>query len=313
ANTRSQNTENLRAQFQQGSLDLITALYHDPLLVAEDVITIDKSKNLTRYLELRFSCSLLFQSTASRSISHPEVLWSIFWMFIQKNRQKFVNVICQCCPTPIIDSDLIQRIARDSQTTIGKADSTWINLHKEFLLLSIKDCISLIYIDIGTVLTWLYVIHGRKIIYFPYTINLNAVRLLARLGSEQFKGYDSGWIRVELRPGDLFIMPLSCPHTVFTPDNSLVVGSHFYTSAYLPSTLEGLRFLEKRQKISNKLLKNNYYKMLAQILNLYNKATCHLFLDSPTKTKLLTACTEFITALKSFNQRAYKSFSQEPE
>ena len=243
ANTRSQNTENLRAQFQRGSLDLITALYHDPSLVAEDVITIDKSENLTRYLELQFSRPLLFQSTASRSISHPEVSWSTFWTFMRKNRQKFVDVydysidkeverterrltedvikhwekdsrtalncldienrIRQCCPTPIMDSDLIQRIARDGQTTIGKADSTWVNPHKEFLLLSTKDCISPIHVDIGAALTWLYVIHGRKIVYFPYTINLNAVRLLARLGSEQFKGYDGGWIRVELRPGDL--------------------------------------------------------------------------------------------------------------
>ncbi|KAE8421468.1 hypothetical protein BDV36DRAFT_304947 [Aspergillus pseudocaelatus] len=364
ANTRSQNTENLRAQFQRGGLDLIIALYHDPSLVAEDVITIDKSESLTRHLELQFSRPLLFQSTATRSISHPKISWDTFWAFMEKSREKSVDVydysireedkrterrlvenvikhwekdsrtalncldienrICQCCPTPIIHSDLIQRIARDGQTTIGKTDSTWVNPHKEFLLLSTKDCISPIHVDIGAALTWLYVLHGRKIVYFPYTINLNAVRLLARLGSEQFKGYDGGWIRVELRPGDLFIMPPSCPHAVFTPDDSLVVGGHFYTSAHLPSTLEGLRFLEGRQKISNESLKDDHYETLAQILNSYDKvatpdevkrawATCHLFLDSPTKAKLPTARNEFITALKSFNQRARESFSQEPE
>ncbi|KAE8335086.1 hypothetical protein BDV24DRAFT_144573 [Aspergillus arachidicola] len=35
------------------------------------------------------------------------------------------NRICQCCPTPIMESDLIQPVARDGQTTTGKTDSTW--------------------------------------------------------------------------------------------------------------------------------------------------------------------------------------------
>lgn len=211
--------------------------------MAEDVITIDKSESLTRHLELQFSRPLLFQSTATRSISHPKVSWDTFWAFMRENRQRLVDVydysideeakrterrlveniikhwekdsrtalncldienrISDCCPTPISDSDLIRRIAGDGQTTIGKTGSTWVNRHKEFLLLSTRDCISPIHVDIGAALTWLYVLHGRKIVYFPSTINLNAVRLLAQLGSEQFNGYDGGWIRVELRPGDL--------------------------------------------------------------------------------------------------------------
>lgn len=119
-------------------------------------------------------------------------------------------------------------------------------------------------------------------------------------------------------------MPPSCPHAVFTPDDSLVVGGHFYTSAHLPSTLEGLRLLEGQQSISNESLNDDHYETLAQILNSYDKvatpeevkrawATCYLFLDSLTKPKLPNTRAKFITALKSFNNRAAKSFSQEPE
>jgi hypothetical protein len=52
----------------------------------------------------------------------------------------------------------------------------------------------------------LYVVHGRKIVYFPRITDMNVVRLLTtrlltRLGSEQFKGHEDGWVQVEFRPG----------------------------------------------------------------------------------------------------------------
>ncbi|KAL2801718.1 hypothetical protein BJX63DRAFT_441947 [Aspergillus granulosus] len=364
ANTRSQNAEKLREQYKRSTLELITALYREPSLLVEDVITIDDTQGLRGCLKQQFSCPLLFQSTPARSISPQQISWETFWEFMRENPQKFIDVydysineeekrtekrsieqviehwekdprtalncldienrLGHCCPLPIIELDLLERTARYAETTVGKSDSTWVNSHKEFLLLSTRDSLSPIHVDIGATLTWLYVLHGRKIVYFPRTINLNAVRLLARLGSEQFKGYEGGWIRVELRAGDLFIMPPSCPHAVFTPDDSLVVGGHFYTSAHLPSTLEGLRFLEEHQNISNELLENDHYKALARILKSYDKlatadevkrvwATCHLFLDSPTKTKLPGARAGFIGALKDFDKRVAEIFDNEPE
>ncbi|KAE8335091.1 hypothetical protein BDV24DRAFT_144578 [Aspergillus arachidicola] len=119
-------------------------------------------------------------------------------------------------------------------------------------------------------------------------------------------------------------MPPSCPHAVFTPDDSLVVGGHFYTSAHLPSTLEGLSLLEEKQGISNESLEDSHYMTLAQILDSYDTvatpeevkrawATCYLFLDSPTKPQLPESRTIFINSLKDFNKRAAESFSQEPE
>ncbi|KAB8240121.1 hypothetical protein BDV35DRAFT_142992 [Aspergillus flavus] len=81
ANTRSQYTANLRAEFQRGGLDLIIALYRDPSKVVEDVITFDNTEDLTRHLKMQFSRPLLFQSTTTRSISHPKVSWNTFWAF----------------------------------------------------------------------------------------------------------------------------------------------------------------------------------------------------------------------------------------
>ena len=119
-------------------------------------------------------------------------------------------------------------------------------------------------------------------------------------------------------------MTPSCPHAVFTPDDPLVVSSHFYTSAHLPSTLEGLSLLEKYQNISNESLEDHHYRTLAQILNSYDRVatleevkrawvTYHVFLDSSRKSKLSNGRAEFIAALRDFDKRAAESFSNEPE
>ncbi|BAE66138.1 unnamed protein product [Aspergillus oryzae RIB40] len=71
--------------------------------------------------------------------------------------------------------------------------------------------------------------------------------------------------------------------------DSLVVGGHFYTSAHLPSTLEGFNLLEQKQGISNESLEDSHYETLAEIFSSYDKVatpeevkrvwvTCDLFL-----------------------------------
>lgn len=125
------------------------------------------------------------------------------------------------------------------------------------------------------------------------------------------------------------IMPPSCPHAVFTPDDSLVVGGHFYTSAHLPSTLEGFNLLEQKQGISNESLEDSHYETLAEIFSSYDKVatpeevkrvwvTCDLFLGSrtkprPTTSRPTTSRAKFINSLGDFYNRAAESFSQEPE
>ncbi|KAL2866181.1 uncharacterized protein BJX67DRAFT_356715 [Aspergillus lucknowensis] len=234
------------------------------------------------------------------------------------------NRLAQCCPLPIVDADLHGRTLQHGELTVGKANSSWGNARKEFCILSTDKAISVIHADTAAQLTFLYVIHGRKVIYFPRRIDLNAARLLARVGSEYIKGYDGGWAKVELKAGDLFVMPPSCPHAVYTPDDCLLVGGHFYTSAHLPRTLEALRLQEENPQISNEDLENKHYEVLTRIFNKFDEigtadeikqawAACQIFLDSRSRPKLPEKRKDFIKALIEFSKRVDKSFENEPE
>lgn len=59
------------------------------------------------------------------------------------------------------------------------------------------------HVDNGAQLTWISILEGRKIWYFPRKITSESVRLLALAGSQWPQGYEEGWARVELCPGDL--------------------------------------------------------------------------------------------------------------
>lgn len=112
------------------------------------------------------------------------------------------NRLAHCCPLSIVEADLLERTLQQIETTLGKTESNWRTSHQEFLLASTANAVSNIHVDTGGRLTYLNVLHGRKIIYFPRRLNINAARLLAKIGSEYSGGY-GGWARVELRPGDL--------------------------------------------------------------------------------------------------------------
>lgn len=60
-------------------------------------------------------------------------------------------------------------------------------------------------------------------------------------------------------------MPPSWPHAVFTSDDCLAVGGHFYTSAHLGSTLRGLKLQEDYPEICNEELQPNFYNLLGII------------------------------------------------
>lgn len=61
-------------------------------------------------------------------------------------------------------------------------------------------------------------------------------------------------------------MPPSCPYAVFTPDDCLSVGGHFYTAPYLGSTLRGLRLQEDYPDIYNEDPRADFYDFLRSFL-----------------------------------------------
>ena len=109
----------------------------------------------------------------------------------------------QFCPPPIIQHNLMTNL--DTQTRDkGKTGSTWNpKPPKEFFLASSKNSVSTIHIDTGGQVTWIMILEGRKIWYFPRHFTSQTVRWLELAGPESPKYYKRGWIKIELRRGDL--------------------------------------------------------------------------------------------------------------
>ncbi|KAL5359306.1 hypothetical protein BJX96DRAFT_56320 [Aspergillus floccosus] len=241
-------------------------------------------------------------NSRTRRLTVQEVL--LHWK-LPKHERHAINLldienrIGDFCPIEIVQHDLYSRISRLSPVNVGKTNSDWKNNRKEFFLLSGANAISSIHVDNGGQLTWILILEGRKIWYFPRKLTSDAVRLLAVMGSQCPRGYEEGWARVELCAGDLLIMPPSCPHAVFTPEDCLAVGGHFYTTAHLGSTLRGLKLQEDYPAISNEDLQADFYDLLRTVFenghtinNSLQQAdilsSSSLFLDTLDATSLAT-------------------------
>ena len=109
----------------------------------------------------------------------------------------------QFCPPSIIQHNIMTNLGTQTRDK-GKTGSTWDpKPPKEFFLASSKNSISTIHVDTGGQVTWILILEGRKIWYFPRHSTRQAVRWLELAGPENPKYYEGGWIKVELRRGDL--------------------------------------------------------------------------------------------------------------
>ncbi|KAI9765386.1 MAG: hypothetical protein M1839_005508 [Geoglossum umbratile] len=173
----------------------------------------------------------------------------------------------QFCPSPIILQDITTKLDALKQDDKGKTGSEWkAGQQKEFFLASMKNSISTIHVDTGGGVTWVLILTGRKIWYFPRHVSSRTIRWLAQAGSQTLENYGD-WVKVELRRGDLFIMPPTFPHAVFTPEDCLAVGGQIYTAGKLGHSIEGLRLQEDHPHISNEDLADSVYSTLARVLS----------------------------------------------
>ena len=109
----------------------------------------------------------------------------------------------QFCPPSIIRHNIMTNL-RTQNRDKGKTGSMWDpKPPKEFFLASSKNSISTIHVDTGGQVTWILILEGRKIWYFPRHFTSQTVRWLELAGPEDPKCYEGGWIKVELRRGDL--------------------------------------------------------------------------------------------------------------
>ncbi|KAJ5500611.1 hypothetical protein N7453_009662 [Penicillium expansum] len=136
----------------------------------------------------------------------------------------------------------------------------------EFLLLSSQGSISTLHGDTAGGATFITVISGRKLWYLPRNMDREASEILATFGSSTPETYN-GFIKIELLPGDLLIMPPGCPHAVATPEHTLAFGGSFYTLPHLGSSLRVLAIQDRAGTIfSNEDIKEqdliNFIEML---------------------------------------------------
>ena len=109
----------------------------------------------------------------------------------------------QFCPPPIIQHNIMTNLGTQIRDR-GKTGSTWDpKPPKEFFLASSKNSVSTIHVDTGGQVTWILILEGIKIWYFPRYLTSQTVRWLELAGPEDPKYYEGGWIKVELRRGDL--------------------------------------------------------------------------------------------------------------
>lgn len=110
----------------------------------------------------------------------------------------------QLVPAEIGYWDIRTKIYAHTQPTVGKTNSTsGSERPNEFFILSCGNAVSTIHIDNGVQLTWVRMLKGRKIWYFPRRLGCNVLRWLAEMGSQYPYGYQDGWVKVEQRAGDL--------------------------------------------------------------------------------------------------------------
>ncbi|KAF9641712.1 hypothetical protein BFW01_g1695 [Lasiodiplodia theobromae] len=171
------------------------------------------------------------------------------------------------CPLAVKLHDLVFRTAARSRGDKGKTASSWTPPDSpEFFLASMQNAISSIHIDSGGGNTWIAILEGKKIWYFPRFADDQSVLQLAAAGSLAPEHYPHGWVKVELRAGDVLIMPPGLPHAVFTPEDCLSVGGQFYTAPNLGKSLRTLDLQERNPGISNEDLSSSAYATLTFLL-----------------------------------------------
>lgn len=114
-------------------------------------------------------------------------------------------------PWPIALQDLNNRIASRQQNSalmwVGKSFASQPHSHQEFFIASTRNCITPTHVDTGGANTWVAVLEGRKIWFFPRSSLVDhaaAVQWLGVAGSLEPESLDAaGWAKVELRAGDI--------------------------------------------------------------------------------------------------------------
>ncbi|KAL4948873.1 hypothetical protein BDW69DRAFT_85607 [Aspergillus filifer] len=186
------------------------------------------------------------------------------------------NPIISCVPVHVNKANLHRLALRRQEGSAQKTCPSKVQFDyadHEFFLVSSRHSISPLHSDTGGKLTYVVGISGCKTWYLPRRFNAETYEILATFGSSTPETYSDGWVKVDIKPGDLLIMPPGCPHAVFTPEHSLTFGGHFYTLPHLGSSLRILAIQAKFNHIfSNESLTEQDYLSFLVMLETYKNS-----------------------------------------
>lgn len=117
------------------------------------------------------------------------------------------------CPPEVILHDLEGILSRNDVEALGKPDSKWKGSdQREFFILSGANAVSPIHVDTGTRLTWINILTGRRIWYYPRVprastkgnpyVESNEALAFGQ-GPQDLRMYQDGWAKLDLYAGDL--------------------------------------------------------------------------------------------------------------
>jgi hypothetical protein len=97
-------------------------------------------------------------------------------------------------------------------------------------------------------------------------------------------------------------MPPGCPHAVFTPEDCLAVGGHFWTAAHLGCTLEVLKIQETNPAISNEDISPKLYDMLGEVIQ-----ECDLVMNDVEIADVYSSVSRFVSDIGDLSDSDLKS------
>ena len=144
---------------------------------------------------------------------------------------------------------------------------------QKYCLMSIAGCYTDFHVDLGGTSVWYHVLRGQKIFWLipPTAQNLKAFELWHIEGKQQqvfFGDLVQKCGRVELNPGNTFLIPSGWIHAVYTPKDSLVFGGNFLHPYAIERQLK-IAQLEETLKVPHKYRFPFFTEMMWWVLDRY--------------------------------------------
>ncbi|XP_077588352.1 lysine-specific demethylase 2A [Stigmatopora nigra] len=215
--------------------------------------------------------------------------WRRYYETPPSEREKLYNVISLEFSHTRLEN-LVQRPA--SVDLIDWVDNMWprhlkerqrdstnaiVDMHypkvQKYCLMSVQGCFTDFHIDFGGTSVWYHILRGGKVFWLippsPQNLEMYENWVLSGKQGDIFLGdkcHDCQ--RIELKPGNTFLIPSGWIHAVYTPEDTLVFGGNFLHSFNIPMQLN-IYSIEDRTRVPAKFRYPFYYEMCWYVLERY--------------------------------------------